>query len=377
MLLEEVCDEYPRAVPFKCMREEGLLTRDHVKNVLKSVVKDSSPGLPLAELARTNKELIEKHFELIYNLVLIRIENLSKVKLPDDPVELVAGGFCDPIRIFVKNESTRVAKIVEGRSRLIWSVSLIDQIVERLLFSPQNEAEISNWKSCPSKPGVGFSTDEQRREFWEYMVAKLAARAESDVIGWDWNVKKWMMLLEAEMRIRLSGEPIDGYFARLVRNRFHCLINSLIVLSDGRMFTKKGGILPSGSYITSSSGSRMRRTFAKWIGAKTSDSMGDDCNEDFVEDAMEKYASRGLPLKGYKKCYGDGEEPHFEFCSHYFSEKLCYPQNIVKSFHHLMVNPVLEERDEQFKWLFRGHPSFDKFGSVLRAVREGPRKHVL
>lgn len=368
-----VLERYPHVPPYACV-QTGCVERRHVERVWKNVVPDSSPGLPFAELAQFNRDVWEKFREPLVDSVLERMALLARTPvLPSDPVELVKQGFCDPVRVFVKNEGHTVEKIETGRLRLIFSVSLIDQLVERLLFTPQDEEEIDNWRTVPSKPGFGLGNESQIQEFLSLMRDKIPRRAESDVIGWDWNVKLWMMEFEAHLRILLSHEAQDSYFARLTRARFHCLARSIFCLSDGRLFAQtKPCILKSGSKITSSSGSRMRSVFCWWVGASTCDSQGDDCNEDYVEGAMERYAERGLPLKMYNKCMPEGAEFGFEFCSHKFNSVGGYNVRIAKGTHHLLSGAMDNEQLRAWYGMFARHPEFPRYRDVVERARAVP-----
>jgi len=121
------------------------------------------------------------------------------------PQQLVKMGWCDPVRLFVKQEPHKLIKVITKRFRLISSVSIVDQLVERVLFGVQNRKEIDSWQLIPSKPGIGL-TDEMARSV--YNNVKMASNRfkmyEADVSGWDWSVQLWELLADAEIRVRLS-----------------------------------------------------------------------------------------------------------------------------------------------------------------------------
>jgi hypothetical protein len=319
--------------------------------------------------------------------VMCRLQCLASVELekyPDawDPIWLVKNGMCDPVRTFVKNEPHKIAKIREGRLRLIFSSSMIDQMVEMLISTRQDEYEIDHYLENPSKPGFGVGTDEQVSEFWNYMKPKLKDRAESDVIGWDWQVKPWMTKLEARVRIRL-GE-FSQVLARICRNRFWCLSRTVIVLSDGRMFTRlKPGIWVSGCDMTSSSGSRMRIGLhclialdVNQIADADGDAMGDDCNERFLENAHQKYRDRGFPLKMYQPCVGPDGIKRFEFCSHEFRDGVAKPLNIKKSVYRLLMNKPDLELYRQWRYVYRHADDIERYDDIVVRVWLGPDKLV-
>lgn len=52
----------------------------------------------------------------------------------------------DPLKIFIKQEPHKDKKIAEGRLRLIMSVSLIDSMVDRILFMRLAYKVVNNFK---------------------------------------------------------------------------------------------------------------------------------------------------------------------------------------------------------------------------------------
>lgn len=302
---------------------------------------DSGPGVPLMFLSATDSELVREHRNLIHRCVNERMQLLlSEDHRSLSPEELVARGVVDPVRLFIKNEPHPPRKFKSGKMRLISSVSLIDQLIERLLCGEQNACEIANWHRIPSKPGMGLDSKENRD------LVRAAVRedaAEADVSGWDWSVQGWELAWEAEARIQLSSLPPP--LALAMRNRFHCVANTVFVEPGGFMFAQVvPGIQLSGCYNTSSSNSRMRVMAAHLIGAKWCFAMGDDCVEQYVPDAAQKYAALGHVVRMYRKAHPTA----FEFCSHKFFVDRSYPVTAGKSLFRILSKDW-EERDlEQF-----------------------------
>lgn len=280
-------------------------------------------------LGITNGAVIDAHINFICVAAAQRIILLSEtLDLADlSPEQLVARGFVDPVRLFVKQEPHPKRKINEGRFRLISSVSLIDQLVERVLFGPQNNQEIAQWRSCPSKPGMGLSLVEQAQSVWQDLKTKhcIHPAAEADISGFDWSVQDWELRLEAEMRIELGG--FGQTLARATRNRFYCLANSVFQLTDGTLIAQGApGLMKSGSYCTSSSNSRIRCLMAKIIGSPWCIAMGDDSVEGYVAGAKDLYRSLGHECKDYIACSASlsGELLEVGFCSHMLRENEFY-----------------------------------------------------
>jgi hypothetical protein len=278
-------------------------------------------------------------------------------------------GLCDPIKIFVKNEPHSNSKLSEGRVRLISCVSMVDEIIERILCGRQNKAEIFNWRKCPSKPGIGLTTDAQNEEFWKFVSDKLEELADSDVSGWDWCFKFWMLQLDVEARIALAGAHSDSDFAWCIRNRFYCLASAVFVLPNGQMVEQLTlGVMKSGSYVTSSTNSR-GRVFVAWlIGCAWAYAAGDDCLEDFQNDAEAKYAELGIKIKAYHKFDGA-----FEFCSHRFTSGVAQSVQFFKGLYRYLSYPFSQERFTQFVDEYRNSPELPDCLEGLAHLRgDGP-----
>lgn len=366
--MDGIVSEYPKTyVPPGCsdldfeksIEEHVVLTRvewiiDH------DVVPDSSPGVPASALAKENKLVFLQHKELIIHCAVERLRLLSSAKLDGlSATELVQRGLCDPIRLFVKQEPHDIGKIRDKRFRLIASLSVVDQLVERILSGVQNRQEISQWQTCPSKPGIGF-TDEMVRSIWDQVRPHLNDAMQTDIQGWDWSVQQWELDADAEMRIRLAGAATTSRYAVALRNRVKCLGLSVFSLSDGTLIEQlTDGIQKSGSYNTSSSNSRMRVLAARLAGSTWCVAMGDDCVEKRSDgDVAAKYLALGHRMKMYDPCGSSS----FTFCSQNFQLDPCkgpiaVPENWSRTFYRLLCNKGnKQEALAQFVYEMRHSP---------------------
>jgi len=154
-LIEAALAAYPHTkVPSWCAGGviDDALLRKEIAVVMNSQVKlDSSPGVPLAVFGK-NEQVLTSHGELVCRAVIARIHLLASQDVPEDSYEIVEKRMADPVRFFVKNEPHPMRKLINKRFRLIGSVSLVDQNVERLLFTEQNKAEIADYINTPSMP---------------------------------------------------------------------------------------------------------------------------------------------------------------------------------------------------------------------------------
>jgi len=168
----------------------------------------ASPGIPWSDNGGTNKILFENHSGRVIDAVIerlrLRMDTPVSVCLKMSAREKVEKGLCDPVRTFVKDEPHSAKKRATGRWRLISSVSIVDQLCERMTCSAQNKAEIKRWETIPSAPGISL-TDEALGRVWERFKGKMADRdmAAADVTGFDWSVRDWEMFSDARRRIYL------------------------------------------------------------------------------------------------------------------------------------------------------------------------------
>lgn len=290
------------------------------------------------------------------------------------PIELIDMNAADPVRIFIKNEPHKLSKLAIDNLRIIGSMTIVDEIVARILFGRQNTTDITHWMDIPSKPGIGLSSDQQMHDFvkksnlerkWKY----------SDQTEFDWRHKPWIFEYELQIRERLCKPP--PLWSRIARNHYYCIMNKLFVTSDGSIYQQKiPGVMPSGWYNTSSTNSRIRFLLAKIIKALDAQTMGDDCMEEtemLAEEAQRAYAELGYILKNFET------EP--EFCSHILSNEYPYAtptdSSFFKSLFRLLSNKSAHdfvERIDQFYYEYRHSPHLSRFGSLLQRAREEARK---
>lgn len=296
------------------------------------VVRESNPGIPYKIFGSSNHEVLTTSGAFIAKAVVDRINKILATPLQTirsmSAFELASQGYCDPIRMFVKNEPHSKLKMSQGRYRIISSVSLVDNLLQRVIFDSQDKLEIGQWTRNPSQPGLGF-TKRMTQQFLTQLPPE--AVAEADVSGWDWSVQGWELRAEALMRCKLV-EDLTPMFQDLIVKVLHIISLSVFSLSDGRLFQQlTPGIMKSGVKITSSSNSRIR-VLAHYILNPTNPwcvAMGDDSLERPFPNAAQRYREIGHPTKMFTIRDGSDE---FEFCGHIYDRKFrtCRPVNVVK-----------------------------------------------
>lgn len=291
----------------------------------------------------------------------------SATELPSDPLDLVRAGFCDPVAVMIKGEPHNREKISTGRLRVICLVSIADEVVERLMYANQNEAEIMEWATCPSKPGIGFS-EEQVTEFVRNLPNCVVVS--SDVKGWDFCVSEWGFDIDDKFRCYSTGLDETSLFYRCLSKRSYVFCRSLFVLSDGTLLKQLSpGVMKSGSYRTSSSNSRIRVAAALIVGAPWAQAMGDDAIEGESEDKEARYLAIGV---NFVRSLVDRDK--VDFCSHTFvrGDDCAVPCNWDKMLYRLLSHAPNFELLAQFRYEMRHSPQLEFATEVLSRVGWDP-----
>lgn len=323
--------------------------------VEKKVNLKSHPGVPWCDYGATNGAVLEAFPELVKDAVRERLSLLLAFPLSElqamSPQQLVEAGLCDPIRCFIKAEPHKQSKLEEGRLRIIAGVSLVDNIIERILYRKQNEKEILNWKSIPFNPGMGLH-DEGLVEIHRKMD-RFESKCESDISAWDWSVPAWLMEDAKDYRLLVAGLGKDTCFARLVEARYQCHQKKVFYVGGKLFAQERPGIVPSGSYLTSSDNSHMRymtSIIVQLMGGREdpdAEVMGDDGVELPVPDGQALYSSLGLLCKQYLlRPKGD-----YEFCSTYWppGSELGWPVSWARTLYRYLSHPRGSPDREQWR----------------------------
>jgi hypothetical protein len=303
--------------------------------------------------------------------VLERLTALRDFDCTQDlsPMQLVQLGLCDAVKIMIKGDPHKLSKIAEERYRLIFCVSLICNVIARLLFANQNNTEISIWDQIPSKPGMGLNDSGLRTLIQNAIDSELDSFDDNDVSGWDWSIHAWELENALEMRINANNSR-GTVWERVARAHYYCICRKVMVLSDGTMYQQlTPGIMPSGWYNTSGDNSRMR-VFLHWLLVTEKNlsldqakqivawimSMGDDSVERNLGDMVALYNRYGKNIKMNK-----ATPSKFEFCSTLFIDGLGYPSNVDKQLVNFLCYPYQNyaqaaERFDQFTYEMRNHP---------------------
>lgn len=154
---------------------------------------------------------------------------------------------CDDIRIFVKPEPHVIRKIKEGRFRLISAVSMVDSMIDRMLFGNLADKVLESVGRTPVRIGWtpilgGY------RELRDLLPGRVVC---IDKTSWDWTVPFWMIKLWLNIVLGLSNDH-PSFWERAVRMRFKALFQAPIFqFDDGtRVRQDVPGIMKSGCFLT-------------------------------------------------------------------------------------------------------------------------------
>lgn len=161
--------------------------------------------------------------------------------------DLLSGVEADDINVFVKHEPHTLKKMREGRYRLISAVSMVDTMVDRMLFGALTDKVLSSVGRTPIF--IGWTP-----LFMGYKIIRKLLPGKVlciDKSSWDWTVPYWLIDMIKKVIIGLADSPSDWWIS-LVNSRFDALFKRAIFqFEDGtRIAQGVDGIMKSGCYLT-------------------------------------------------------------------------------------------------------------------------------
>nr|QZZ63315.1 hypothetical protein [Vespula vulgaris Luteo-like virus 2] len=154
----------------------------------------------------------------------------------------------DPLRVFIKQEPHKVDKIQDGRLRLISCVSVVDAMVDRLLFMSLQKKAISTFDRTNIMIGWTPVKGGFRYLGLQYAGKKILL---SDRSSWDWTFKHWLACAVRDLIIDLAVDP-PSWWVVAVKLRFEALFEKAIFqFEDGTQYVQDfGGVMKSGCFLT-------------------------------------------------------------------------------------------------------------------------------
>lgn len=224
--------------PAKWRIPEDFLQYSHFLRAVDRVHLDSSPGYPYVLDYVNNGQLLGvtpgkrdysgERLEWLWRAVESQIQLKT----------------ADPIRLFVKPEPHKQAKLDTKRYRLISSVSLVDQLIDHMLFGDNNDRLIETNIRTPSKAG------------WTHLGGGYLAIPNQpwlaiDKSSWDWTVQPWLLDFCLDMRVVMC-ENMNSRWLELARMRYRLLFDKFELITSGgtRLRSRTGGVQKSGCVNT-------------------------------------------------------------------------------------------------------------------------------
>lgn len=329
-LLQEAIDVTAALYPQTADPWRLLHNRAYWEQLLQHVNPSANPGHPLAQLKSTNFGVLadSELLNMVVAMTIDRIIRLSQTdpeeltrRLEEDPLWAIRTGLADVHRMFIKKEPHPVRKVPLEAWRIIIMLSLVDNLVERFLFTTQDTAELGKWADLPSKCGSGL-TDDDAVKLAEYVKLNFINLA-TDAKGWDIHAPEYLLKAEISVRRKLNHGCKEWYNAAM--NVAVITSRRVSLTSDGKLLIRvTPGGQSSGKKTTSSGNSRMRTLLHVLVSLHYGFppgvmAQGDDCCERLPEnisipDYQAYVKTLGVNIKFAERCSSDD----FGFCSQQF-----------------------------------------------------------
>lgn len=208
----------------------------------------STPGIcSLTKYGSTNAEIFKYEngsFDA-GRLMLVRTCVLDRIN------KYLLGKDCgDNIKVFIKQEPHKVSKLLEERYRIISGVSIIDSLIDRMLFMDFCHSVIDNVLTHPMM--IGWAPLKDGVEAFHYMMGgHYPEYVCLDKSAWDWTMPYWLLKHLYEIIVQMHSY-VPSYWKLLVFSRFKALyVKPKWQFKDGSIIEQKvPGIQKSGCYLT-------------------------------------------------------------------------------------------------------------------------------
>lgn len=174
---------------------------------------------------------------------------LVKLAVSDRITQLMSGRVVsDPIKVFVKPEPHKLKKIEEGRLRLISSVSLVDTMVDRVLFGWLQRKALTVVGKAPCLCGWT-----PLNGGWRYIYERFGNKPVAclDKSAWDWTVQPYLVDLWLAFIKDMAVCPAQ-WWIKAIEVRFEALFDkATFQFRDGTHAMQQGkGLMKSGCFLT-------------------------------------------------------------------------------------------------------------------------------
>lgn len=229
---------------------EDFLSDKHITDTIEIIMKknpDKNPGALFSREGMTQNITVLERIGILGILATVKDRIRTLQKPGDHRYD------ADPVRVFQKPEATKIAKAIEKRWRLIWGVSLIDQIIDRLLYTEVVEASIRNWFDQAAKPGANFKSGGTHRMVMKYNSKFAKPWTSFDASSFDFTVSGDQLDLARDLNSRLctTSGALKEVWESLSLARETAVSYGSFVFSNGVVCKQTlPGIQKSGRYTT-------------------------------------------------------------------------------------------------------------------------------
>jgi len=280
----------------------------------------------------------------------------------------------DDIKVFVKQEPHKLTKIRDGMFRLISAVSLMDTLIDRILFAWIARAQLDSVGHTPCL--VGWSPV---RGGWRAIVNRFGNSAVNclDRSAWDWTVQDYLVDMWV---LFLENLPVNApeWWIKMMKLRFKILFEEAwFRFEDGtRVKQETKGVMKSGCYLTillnSLSQSLLHYIANSRCGYPMEKNQPYSIGDDTVQEAMDWLLEYVIQLEKLGVIVKGAKVQHWvEFAGFCFDGKTCYPAYWQKHLFNLQHTKRLEETLQSYQYLYVNEPVMYEF--LCRLAREvGP-----
>lgn len=289
------------------------MEKTHFERVVRELDWTSSPGYPYLFQATTNRDFFQVTDGEPSAYAVDRAWTIVQQRLITRD--------SDPIRLFVKPEPHKQKKISNRAYRLISSVSVIDQLIDAMLFGSMNDQLTKNYLHLPGK--VGWAPI---KGGWK--IIKVHGQRALDKSAWDWSVNGWIVQMLCEVRYNLMDpSPHEKAWLELAQWRYQELFKEPLFVTSGGMFLRQRepGVMKSGCYNTIADNSLAQDLLhvrvCRQLGLEDSRliAMGDDT----LQDDFEEFAAYEQALGAY--CHVKSSVKRSEFAGYHFKSTSIEP----------------------------------------------------
>lgn len=278
---------------------EDFMSFEHFRRVVGGIDMTSSPGYPYLRRAPNNGAFFKVKDGVVPEERLLEVYEFVKLRIRERDA--------DPIRLFIKPEPHKQKKLDNHRYRLISSVSIMDQIIDAMLFAPFNNKVVEECVRVPCKGGWSPFCGG-----WK-MVPRSGVMS-LDKSGWDWSVQYWLFEMELQLRVRLCDNMRADWIDLAAWRYKQLFLHPIFVTTGGALLRqKRPGVMKSGCFNTLVTNSIMqgivhlRACLELDIRPGWQWTLGDDTLQESIVDGRQEYLDSVSQYCHVKHCVEGAE----------------------------------------------------------------------